>query len=62
MSFWENVKQFNQRWNDLPRRAAVVLIVLAALLLFATLFPYIAPSVIAMVLAPPSQSGWKRCL
>lgn len=51
MSFWENVKQFNQRWNDLPRRAAVVLIVLAALLLFATLFPYIAPSVIAMVLA-----------
>ena len=51
MSNWENVKQLNQRWNDLPRRACIVLVVLAALLAFAALFPYIAPSVIAMALA-----------
>ena len=51
MGFWENVKQFNERWNDLPRRGAIVLMVLLALLAFAGLFSYIAPSVIAMVLA-----------
>ena len=51
MGFWENVKQFNERWNDLPRRGAIVLMVLLALLVFAALFSYIAPSVIAMVLA-----------
>jgi len=28
MGFWENVKQFNERWNDLPRRGAIVLMVL----------------------------------
>ena len=32
MGFWENVKQFNERWNDLPRRGAIVLMVLLALL------------------------------
>ena len=51
MGFWENVKQFNERWNDLPRRGAIVLMVLLALFVFAGLFSYIAPSVIAMVLA-----------
>ena len=51
MGFWENVKRFNERWNDLPRRGAIVLMVLLALLAFAGLFSYIAPSVIAMVLA-----------
>ena len=51
MGFWENVKRFNERWNDLPRRGAVVLMVLLALLVFAALFSYVAPSVIAMVLA-----------
>ena len=51
MGFWENVKRFNERWNDLPRRGAIVLMVLLALLVFAGLFSYIAPSVIAMVLA-----------
>ncbi len=51
MSNWENVKQLNQRWNDLPRRVCIVLVVLAALLAFAALFPYIAPSAIAMALA-----------
>ena len=28
MGFWENVKRFNGRWNDLPRRGAIVLMVL----------------------------------
>ena len=51
MGFWENVKRFNERWNDLPRRVAIVLLVLAALFVLASLFSYIAPSVIAMALA-----------
>ncbi len=51
MGFWENVKRFNERWNDLPRRVAIVLFVLAAMFVFGALFSYIAPSVIAMVLA-----------
>ena len=51
MGFWENVKRFNERWNDLPRRVAIVLFVLAAMFAFGALFSYIAPSVIAMVLA-----------
>ena len=41
MSNWENVKQLNQRWNDLPRRACIVLVVLAALLAFAALFCFL---------------------
>ena len=35
MGFWENVKRFNERWNDLPRRGAIVLMVLLALCVFA---------------------------
>lgn len=51
MGFWENVKRFNDRWNDLPRRSAIVLMVLAALFVLGALFSYVAPTVIAMILA-----------
>lgn len=51
MSFWEHIVKFNEGWNDLPRRISIVLLVLAALFLVASFFPYIAPSVIAMAFA-----------
>ena len=51
MDFGRTSKQFNERWNDLPRRGAIVLMVLMVLLVFTALFSYIAPSVLAMILA-----------
>jgi len=51
MGFWEHVIKFNRDWNDLPRRVAVVLLVLSVMFLIGGLFPYVAPSAIAMVLA-----------
>ncbi len=51
MNFWDHVVKINGEWNDLPRRCAVVILVLAIMFLIAGLFPYIAPTVIAMALA-----------
>ncbi len=49
--FAERLKAFNTDWNDLPRRAALALLLFAALLLAAKVFVYVAPFVFAALLA-----------
>ena len=52
MSRWgDKLRDFNAEWNDLPRRLAYIVLLLACLFAVIWVFPYVAPFVLAAVFA-----------
>ena len=47
--FFAKIKEFNDKWNDIPRKALIVLTTFLGIMLVWTSFRYLAPLVVAVV-------------
>ncbi|MDR0397027.1 MAG: sporulation integral membrane protein YtvI [Oscillospiraceae bacterium] len=48
---WERLSALNKRFNDLPRKTAIVLTMLGLVAVVSLLLPYVAPFIVALVFA-----------
>lgn len=63
--FLNKLKEFNQKWNDIPRKALIVVSTFIGLMLVWTSFRYLAPLVVALVfswLVTPIAKPMERIL